>query len=290
MAVAVRRKKRTSVPQITPQWLLRWRRDYQASLRLPNRRWKVSLPILLERLECTWLNLIRVRRLCQLFFGYDPVIEGFDQKPMHFNESGSRMRKTLAWSGQSEVPLKECAAQARERWTLNTHVCSETLAPGNLPPLEALFKGGVGVAAKVKRALKELCVGGDYGLLEWLGVGVGPKGSYRQSHVLAYLRRHLLPMTPERKWRILMCDVYSAHLDEAVRTEALQRGYALVHHGGGCTGVLQCNGTYLHQPLSAMYQELEQHDLMERSRLQPSACARRDREDCFARCYSRLAT
>ena len=39
MAVAVRRKKRTSVPQITPQWLLRWRRDYQVSLRLPNRRW-----------------------------------------------------------------------------------------------------------------------------------------------------------------------------------------------------------------------------------------------------------
>ena len=35
-----------------------------------------------------------------------------------------------------------------------------------------------------------------------------------------------------------MCDVYSAHLDEAVRTEALQRGYVLVHHGGGCTGVL----------------------------------------------------
>ena len=78
-----------------------------------------------------------------------------------------------------------------------------------------------------------------------------------------------------------MCDVYSAHLDEAVRTEALQRGYVLVHHGGCCTGVLQCNDTHLHQPLSAMYQELEQHDLMERSRLQPSACARRDREDCL---------
>ena len=121
---------------------------------------------------------------------------------------------------------------------MNTHVCSETLALGRCPPLEALCKGGGGVAAKVQRTLKELCAGGDYGSLEWLSVGVGPKGSYRQSHVLAYLRRHLLPMTPERKWRILMCDVYSAHFDEAVRTEAIQRGYVLVHHGGRCTGVL----------------------------------------------------
>jgi len=78
-----------------------------------------------------------------------------------------------------------------------------------------------------------------------------------------------------------MCDVYSAHLDEEVRAEALKHGYVLVHHGGGCTGVLQCNDTHLHQALSAGYQELEQHDMLERSRLQPSFCARRDREDCI---------
>ena len=70
-----------------------------------------------------------------MVFGYDFVIEGFDKKPTQVNGSGSRMRKSLAWSGQSEVPLKECAAQTRERWTLNTHVCSETLALGKCPPL-----------------------------------------------------------------------------------------------------------------------------------------------------------
>jgi hypothetical protein len=53
--------------------------------------------------------------LCQLVCGYDPEIEGFDQSPMHFNESGSIMNKTLAWAGQSDVPLKECVAQTRER-------------------------------------------------------------------------------------------------------------------------------------------------------------------------------
>ena len=80
-----------------------------------------------------------------------------------------------------------------------------------------------------------------------------------------------------------MCDVYSAQLDDEVRAEALKHGYVLVHHGGGggCSGVLQCNDTHLHQALSARYQELEQHDLLELSRLQPSFCARRDREDCI---------
>ena len=44
--------------------------------------------------------------MCQLVFGYDPDVEGFDQKPTHFNESGSRMKNTLAWAGQSDVPLR----------------------------------------------------------------------------------------------------------------------------------------------------------------------------------------
>ena len=107
MAAALRLKRRVPFPQITLARLLRWRRDYQVSLRLPNCRWKVPLAVLQERIECTWLNLIRVRRLCQLVFGHDQVIEGFDQGPMHFNESGSKMKKTLAWEGQSEVPLKD---------------------------------------------------------------------------------------------------------------------------------------------------------------------------------------
>ena len=191
------------------------------------------------------------------------------------------MKKTLAWQGQSDIPLKECASQTRERWTLNTHVRSVSPTPGDWPPLEILFKGGAGVSAKVERTLQALCAGGDYGPLAWLSVAVGPKGSYRQEHVLRYLQRHLLPMDSSRRWRILMCDVYSAHLNDEVRVEALKYGYVLVHHGGGCAGVLQFNDTHLHHKLSASYQELEQHDLMERSRLQPAACARRDREDCM---------
>ena len=88
-------------------------------------------------------------------------------------------------------------------------------------------------------------------------------------------------MSPDRKWRSLRCDVYSAHKDEDVRRAALERGYVIVHHGGGCTGALHCNDAHLHQALSARYQELEKHDLLEQVRLRPSSCPRRDREDCF---------
>ena len=85
------------------------------------------------------------------------------------------MKKTLAWAGQSDVPLKECVAQTRERWTMNTHVRSRVRQVGQWPPLEILFKGGLGVCAKVERTFRSLCVGGDYGPL-----GVAQRGSRAQ--------------------------------------------------------------------------------------------------------------
>ena len=97
-------------------------------------------------------------------FGHDPVIEGFDQQPMHFNESGSRMKTTLEWEGQSDVPLKERGSQTRERWTMNTHVRSKVRAVGEWPPLGIVFKGGPVVAANVERTFRSLCAGGDYGV------------------------------------------------------------------------------------------------------------------------------
>jgi hypothetical protein len=163
---------------------------------------------------------------------------------------------------------------------LNTHVCSDPARFPDYPPLEAMFKGGPIVNNKMQHLLENLCAGGDFGPMPWLSVTVGPKGSYRQEHVLRYLKRHLEPMTPTRRWRILMCDVYAAHLDEEVIACAHQHGYIMVYHGGGCTGVLQCNDTHLHQTLSSRYQALEMVDLLEQSRLQPHGCPSRDREDC----------
>ena len=73
-------------PRITPLWVRLWRREYHVSLRTPNRRWKVSRNVCLERCRITWLNVYRVRRLCELEHGFSPALDGWDQKPFHFNE------------------------------------------------------------------------------------------------------------------------------------------------------------------------------------------------------------
>ena len=105
-------------------------------------------------------------------------------------------------------------------------------------------------------------------------MAVAPRGSYRQKRAVKYLQRHLPVQSPDRPGRILLCDVYSAHMGDTIAVAAaLNRG--------GCTGALQCNDTHLHQRLSARYQELEMADLLEQSRLRPHACPRRGREDCL---------
>ena len=63
MRAALKRQAKVQVPEITGVWVAGWRRQYQVSLRTPNRRWKVSRPVCLERCRITWLNLYRVRRL-----------------------------------------------------------------------------------------------------------------------------------------------------------------------------------------------------------------------------------
>ena len=93
------------------------------------------------------------------------------------------------------------------------------------------------MAASARAALTRLRAEADYGPLTWLSVAVGPRGSYRQEHVLLYLQRHLSIQTPGRPWRILLCEVCSAHKDDSIAIAAANRGYVLVFHGGGCTGV-----------------------------------------------------
>ena len=52
------------------------------------------------------------------------------------------------------------------------------------------------MAARAQAALDRLRDEGDYGPLTWLSVAVGPRGSYRQEHVLKHLERHLPLLTP----------------------------------------------------------------------------------------------
>ena len=279
--VALRDNVKVDVPRITSEWLQGWRCEYGVSLRTPNKRWKVSRPVLLERLRICWLNVYRVRRLAELCFGISLIIEGFDQKPFHFNESGSNNRKSLHWTGVESVPLKECSSAVRARWSGCTYVSSHPDHFAEYPPLEALFKGGVIVEERLHTTLKTLCAGGEYGQIAWLSVATGPKGSYRREHIMSFLRIHLEEWREGRDWRIIMADVYGPHLDPLIFDFCWSRGYVLLLHGGGTTGVLQVPDTHLHCEISRRYQDLEMADLLQQQREFGHKCPGRTREDCL---------
>ncbi len=91
-----------------------------------------------------WTNVFRIRRLAQILTGNDlsQRIYGIDEKPLHFNEAGSKHVRTLEIAGAPSVKLKENHAATRERCTVMTCVASNSQAasqPRRLP-IEVLFK------------------------------------------------------------------------------------------------------------------------------------------------------
>ena len=111
-------------------WLLRWKRDYGVVFRRPNMRFKCSKCVLVERLRAMWLNNVRVRRLLWHLTGVDvgSRLYGIDEKPVHFNEGGSKFVRTLEIAGAPSVKLKENHAATRERVSIMTCVTSDPAA------------------------------------------------------------------------------------------------------------------------------------------------------------------
>ncbi len=96
----VRTKAFVAMPKINAGWLMRWKKDKGIVLRKPNLRFKVSRPVLLARVKATWCNLLRVRYFASELIGSDLADRcyGVDEKPVHFNESGSKATRTCGVS------------------------------------------------------------------------------------------------------------------------------------------------------------------------------------------------
>ena len=254
-------------PRITNHWLSSWKRRYRLSLRRPNRKYKVQLAVLEERLQAFWLNLARVRKFAQMMYGYDPAITNCDQSPYHKNEAGSQGATTLSVKGAPIVVLKEGHADARSRWTSCTTTLSDfgMEAPDcPLPGHEFLFKAdGVLLERKLRDYIH------DCGYPNCLSVATGPKGSYRESHILSFLERHLEPWVEGREWRILGLDAYGPQMSDNVRRSAWLRGYIVIIHGGGATGITQTNVADLHQHQRRRCIEKEMAETLRQSRLFP---------------------
>ena len=273
---ALEKNVKPEVPKLVNSgWLSKFMKKYRICLRRPNKRWKCPRKLLLSRLRTMWLNSIRVRTLCWLQHGYDPRASGFDQKPFHINESGSKEAKTLAHKNQREVALKELHTDTRARWTACTMVVSDPGEARAVPHLECLFKGGSTICRRLEADVAAFAPAK-------LSVTTSDTGSYRMEHVLNYLDKALARQPGEAfQWRLLFCDVYAAHLGDPVSRLAWKHGYVIVVHGGGTTGVAQVNDTHLHQALSREYQRLEQKDMFAQLARDSSKCPTRQRELCM---------
>ena len=254
-------------PRITHHWVSSWKRRYRLSLRRPNRKYKVPLAVLEERLQAFWLNLARVRKFVQMMKGYDPAMSNCDQSPYHKNEAGSQGATTLSVKGAPIVVLKEGHADTRSRWTSCTTTLSDfgMEAPDcPLPGHEFLFKAdGVLLERKLRDYMH------DRAYPNCLSVATGPKGPYRESHILSFLERHLEPWVEGRQWRILGLDAYGPQMTDNVRRLAWYRGYIVIIHGGGATGITQTNDTDLHQHQRRNYTQKEMAEMARLARLAP---------------------
>jgi hypothetical protein len=116
----------SSLPKLDKHWLLRWKRDKGVVFRKPNVRFKCSKAVMTARLRAMWVNSIKVRRLSQKLLGKDLADQmyGIDEKPLHFNESGSKNMRTLEIAGAPSVKLKQNHAATRERVSVMTFTSS----------------------------------------------------------------------------------------------------------------------------------------------------------------------
>jgi hypothetical protein len=171
--------------EIAWKWLKRWQVEYGLRMRAPNRKFKVAKEVLEERLTIWWLNLARVRALCQEVRNYDTEMENWDQIPFRHNEIGSQNSKTLAIRGAIEVPLVEGHSDTRSRWTANLTTCSneECIQGGEFPYAEFMFKAdGEVLRAQLRDHLRSR----GYG--SWASAATSEKASYRKERYLGVLR------------------------------------------------------------------------------------------------------
>ena len=217
-------------------WIKGWCKEFNVSLKKPNKRYKVPHEVRKRRILQVLKNVWRVRWYFLQKFDMEPMILGSDQMPLHRNESSNE--KTLSFKG-IDAFVKENHALSRERMTLMTTVSSSPSLPP--PPFELLFKG-VGSRTHVESPPNSGIT------FQW-----AEKRSYRVANVLAFIDKLPKPSLFAKVLNIFMLDDYSAHLDASVRKKTLARGYIPIFFGGGITGDVQVNDTHAHHPVKVEY-------------------------------------
>ena len=93
------------------RWIKNWMREYEVSLRHPNKRFQIKQADREERVFEYLKNIWTVRKFFLDNFGVDPPLINGDQMPLHGNESSSQ--KTLNFTGM-DTYVKEYRFPANE--------------------------------------------------------------------------------------------------------------------------------------------------------------------------------
>ena len=131
-----------------------------------------------------------------------------------------------------------------------------------MPFCEMCFKAAVG--GEVNERLQAFIR--SRGFPSWFTVTASPKGSYREQDIMIFLKRHLKPWTPGRRWHCLFADDFSAHKTNNVFNLCWSRGYILLIHGGGATPIAQTPDTDLNEHVRREYGGLEARLLIDKMR------------------------
>ena len=203
--------------KFSKHWIQNWMKEYNVSLRKPNKRFAIKNEDRFIRIKDYLQNIWTVRKYFLDTYGVDPPIINGDQMSLHRNESAGQ--KTLSLKSE-ETFVKENYLLSRERVTCFTQLCSDPKV--DLKP-EFVFKGK-GTRTHLTPPEGVNC--------QW-----APKGSYRIEQILDMIKQLLnrFNMFTEKGYVTYVLDDYSVHLMPEVRQAFLKKGCVLVVIGGSST-------------------------------------------------------
>ena len=97
-------------------------------------------------------------------------------------------------------------------------------------------------------------------------VVTGPKGSYREEHILNFLETHVGDSVPGRKWELVFLDAYAPGLTDNVQRCCWARGCVEITHGGGASSMCQTNETDHHLHVRKRFIELQTALMIKKAR------------------------
>ena len=107
-----------------------------------------------------------------------------------------------------------------------------------------------------------------------------PKATYREEHVIAFIRRHFKPAADAR-WRLFGLDAFGPQTTDNVFRASWHARRVLINHPGGGTGVTQTNDTDCHKELKADYIHQESELMIHLTRATGRGCPSYSPQECI---------